>query len=53
MEKKIAGKDPRNSIRLPDFREKEHDLENLYKNEKNELDSFWDGETIKDDKETT
>ena len=53
VDKKITGKDPRSSIRLPDFREKEPDLENHYKSKENEFDSFWDGETISDDKPLT
>ena len=49
VNKKIIGKDPRSSMRLPDFREKEPDIEDHYKSKQNELDSFWDGETISDE----
>lgn len=53
MIKKIIGKDPRSSMRLPDFREKEPDIEDHYKSKQNELDSIWDGETISEDEPLT
>ena len=48
MKKKTIGKDPRN-IKLPDYSK----LENLVNKENyaEKLDSFWDGETIDENKD--
>lgn len=49
MKKISKGTDPRN-IKLPDYNDKYYEKETSVQNRKIFLDSFWDGESIDEEK---